>query len=884
MEQTKNNPFIKILRKILLVIVSILILIIIWFTFCALNRKKSVAAIPSGYSVYVRTDSVWDAVNPLLDLKATDIVISTPALSPVRERIYNFRNSSLRKNFFIHKLLARKVDFALYDKGSFIAVADMGVLSGISRLIPLFSNKIKVENLSYVETNGLSYFVYEKEETKYYAKIYKNLIIFSQDFELFKSSTALDNENTHSLKNLELMKKPCKQPLKIIVDSRNAISLIASKEAEKNSYLKLLSDMLSVEDLSTVDLSITDSEILVHADFPFALDGDFENHPLAKIIQKDSTVPELLPELPESIQYYTFINAGSLDELKQAADSIVPDPVKFEKIWKTADTASSMLFNLSIEELLFSWTDDEFAVFGLEGKAEPVFAIKVKDEAQRQYVFDNILSSIILKSNTSLLVDGIRLPCIEIPGFFQAILELFGVSMPKPYYLVSNGYIYFSLSPENLVLISSTSKNHAKLSSSKNWNMVSTKQSPVSTVSLFYNLERSIPFFLKSNSTFSNVLKLYNIGRVDLCTQNNTVTLQFQAASFNSSSSNEIPGFPIEHEKSLSPVMCISNSEKHKTIFYLENKETVNSLNPVSLEANTAELGNIEWLVPASEKTIKSSNGELWAVNKNGTIYLLDKKLKTISGFPVMTGKTINCAPVLYQDSLLFISDEGEFCTIDANAKLTAYNTNLEDSIKASPAVSGSKIAVYEKGFLGGLYVYPSITEISEQEPYMMDGICYGSPCIFTDDGKTLVAIITQSGDLHVIDTDSYPAGIFPIKIDDIFYSNVQFADGYLFAFSSTGKLYRIAMDGSVETISLPDLSSKSSYMTVTDCDKDGTTDIFVCGNGNRIYGFTSKLEMLYSFPVAGYGIPVFADVNGDKEPDCIAVTTDNKVNAYIIN
>ena len=79
------------------------------------------------------------------------------------------------------------------------------------------------------------------------------------------------------------------------------------------------------------------------------------------------------------------------------------------------------MFKASLEDILFSWTADEYAVLGIEGKSEPIFAIKIADEVKRQYIFDTILSSIVFKANNSLLLDGIRMPRIEFPAFLQML-------------------------------------------------------------------------------------------------------------------------------------------------------------------------------------------------------------------------------------------------------------------------------------------------------------------------------------------------------------------------------------------------------------------------------------------------------------------------------
>ena len=81
----------------------------------------------------------------------------------------------------------------------------------------------------------------------------------------------------------------------------------------------------------------------------------------------------------------------------------------------------------------------------------------------------------------------------------------------------------------------------------------------------------------------------------------------------------------------------------------------------------------------------------------------------------------------------------------------------------------------------------------------------------------------------------------------------------------------------------IPYFTAKTGFISVTDYDGDGEDEIFVCGDGNMIYGFKNNLNMLEGFPISGYGNVVFMDVNGDNKKDCITLSLDNKLYAYKI-
>ena len=167
------------------------------------------------------------------------------------------------------------------------------------------------------------------------------------------------------------------------------------------------------------------------------------------------------------------------------------------------NTLCSAIFSATLEDIIFSWTGDEFAVLGIEGLNDPVFVMQVSDEKQRKQIFDKIISSIIIRDNTSLILDGVRLPRLEIPAFLQALLKNFEITLPNPYYMVKDDFIYFSESPETLSAIHNSISNGNKISKNENWQTVSINQKNNSTISLFYDLARSVPFFLRGENYLS---------------------------------------------------------------------------------------------------------------------------------------------------------------------------------------------------------------------------------------------------------------------------------------------------------------------------------------------------------------------------------------------
>jgi len=890
MKKTETKQKAPLWKKLLLfplkLILAILAVILIWFTFCFFDRIKPVDAIPPEYALYLRTDKVWDNAEPLLDLDASLIALTSPELQKFRQTFLNLKSSKLRNNFFVKHALKRRLDAAIYqpdanDKNTFTIVLDAGFLSGAVRLFPFILPHIKkLSDKIELCSNNFGKF-YKFKDAGFFV-IKKNLVIFASSREQMYSSMRLDNISLYKAEELAAMNARLDEPMRILADSSNLIKIISSTNEESTIqyYIDAVLPFLSQEKYASLNLGITNSDLNLSIDIPFELPQDIAEQPVLQLLKKESSVPSLLPKFSDEIQYYTLLNAGSLSELKKAAMKILPQEKGLDSAWANGDSVCKILFNKSLDEILFSWTADEFAFLGIEGKSEPVLCIKISNEEKRQEIFSEIFSSFIIQANDSLLVDGVRLPCIQIPSFISGILQALDVNVPRPYYLVKDDFIYFSQSPENLISINSFSKNDTKLSSSENWKRVSSKLSPDSTISLFYNLERSVPFFIKGSSTFSKILSLYNSGRFDIKIKAENLSIQLQASTAKPEASNTIPGFPIVLQNKVASNLINSNNKKSNLIFWIEEDSTVNSMNCTTFKQNKSLINELAYIMAAEEETSEACKGELWAVTKSGLVYLLDKELNPLEGYPLLTGLSDFSEPFIYEGSLCLMNTNGKLIKISHDCKITEIQINTESSIKAAPSVSENIIAFYEKGFFGGIHVLESLEEITADGPLELDGIAYGSPCVFKVNGKSFIAMITQAGSLYLFDSDFSLLPDFPIELDGVFYINVKASDNYIFAISSEGSLYRVDLQGNCLQVKIPYFSANKGLLTIQNYDDSGNSEIFISGEGNSLYGFNTELELLPAFPLAGYGIPIFKDLNGDNKKDCLILTLDNTISA----
>jgi len=880
-QNKKKKPFIvKLLLTILFIILGLLLVICGWLSFCALQKDSSVKALPNNYSLYIRTDSIYHAAEPLIDLKAMDVVLADPQFSNFRSDFYKIRESKLRKNKLLAFALSRRVDAALYEDNNYVAIIDMGFLSGVTRLYPLVKNFISVPNLTYIQNENGSHLEYKVDDSMtIYIKIRKNLLIISANADLFNTATSFDNSTEFTVEELKAMQEKLTQPFRIVANGKKLINLFAGE----NPYIKFVANSLSEKELSKIEFGISDENIKIDLKVPFEK-SEADANALMSLISKRSEVPDLLPKLPSSVQYFTIINFGSLSELKEVAFTVMDEGQKdVQKLWNEANNIAKVVFKDSLDNILFSWTSDEYAVLGLEGKPDPVFAIKVSDEKRRQLVFESLISSIILQTDNSLLLDGIRLPRIEFPEFITNLLRALNINLPKPYYMVKDGYIYFSQSPENLISINAALKNGAKLDKDDIWQKLSGNKLNPASLSLYYNLERSVPFFVKGNSLFNKILQLYNIGKIDISTKDSVITVALNSISCESNQTQKVEGFPLSLEGNALPVLYKSNSAKSKLIYWQMKPNLLKSLNTGSLEINERVLDSLSYITLASGETYKNCSGDIWAVTKDGLVYLIDDKFEDVKGFPIMTGVETTCQPTVYQNNLVLVGQDNIITLVNEKGELKEYDFDIADQIKTSPSVYKDYLAIYEKGFLGGIHLIKNNAGSLEDSMIPVEGIGFGSPCIFEAFQEIYVAFITQAGELSVWDAEGNLQEGYPQLLDGVFFMNVKYVNDSLLALSEDGTLFKIGLNGSVIKVKIPNLSAKSGYLTITDYDGDKSDDIFLSGESNAIYGLNTNLEYLGGFPITGYGVPVFIDLNGDKKVDSISLSIDNKLNAWKI-
>ncbi|MBO7175599.1 MAG: hypothetical protein J6V57_07630, partial [Spirochaetaceae bacterium] len=227
-KKKKAKAFGTFLKTLGIILLLVIVALAVWILYSGLNRKKSLSLLPPNYGLYLHTDSVWEALNPLLDLQAADILLATEEFSSFRSLFMELRQSQLRENKLVSLAAARPVDLGLYfdqdKKTNFVAVVDMGFLSAATRLTKLWIGRLPLEKtfpegITLVQGSGGHHFELNTDFGTIYFKNYYNTVIISSSRELFQKAVQGNNDVLYTPQELELLSLKTDNPLQIIADA-----------------------------------------------------------------------------------------------------------------------------------------------------------------------------------------------------------------------------------------------------------------------------------------------------------------------------------------------------------------------------------------------------------------------------------------------------------------------------------------------------------------------------------------------------------------------------------------------------------------------------------------------------------------------------------------
>ncbi|MDR1506233.1 MAG: VCBS repeat-containing protein [Treponema sp.] len=847
-----------------------------------LTRIAPGSVIPDTFAVYATTSNPAAFAEKTLDHESLPAIMSSQALAAYTPVLNQVKNSGVLQNRWAKLALRGRLSAALMDTGgTFIAAWDASFLAPLLRLLPLIAPRLNVPDLYYVQ-GSRSRFEYRSGDTVFYIAPKRNLMVITNSEKLFDAVFESDGAEYSPGKSITGKKND----LSLLLSSRTVVSMLG----ENNAILTQAMRELALPQMLEVGLMVERSRLNVTLTVPV----ETGNPAFARILEKNSLPPSLMAVLPADTQYCTGISAATFRELLDVFSVVTGNSM--QSAIDTADNASRMLLGMNLDDLLFSWTGSEFAVFGLEERPVPIFAVKIGDENKRREVFDKAFSSIFLNEDSRFVLDGNRIPQIRLPAFIDSILRLMEINIPSPYYTVHEGWLFISESPENLLAAVDAVRQNKILPRTEIWQTLASFRDDNAALSLFYSLDRSLPFFLKGGSPAASLLRLYRQGLLRASIKDSVLTFSLSAVPGAGRGVELVPGYPVNLGGRVDNHLYLAaNSSGTEGRFLLARGSSALSINPSSRDIYELRGEDPVWVIPVEGRRPGTmSENAAWIVSTKGLVTLANGNMEVSPSFPVITGIKPSSAPAAWDGKLYIPTEEGEtgaIYSMDTDGKLTRAGPAYSAAILASPSfIPGNEgrtggesvMAFYPKSFLGELYVTSLDGQARPGWPVFASSIAYGSPLLFrqaNSSGNFVAAFITMAGELAVYGEDGSAAPGFPSQLDGIFFLQPVWDGKFLWAVCEEGILYRVDLSGGVVQQRVSGLKVRETgYIGTFDTDGDGTAEVFVSGEGNALYGFSGALNTLEGFPLPVWGRPVFGDFDGDGVMECAGAGLDNKL------
>jgi len=891
-QENKPKKKSKFLKFIITLFCILAVIFIGWIALSLIGRVNAASVIPDSASVRICITNPIRLLEDVLAHESLDEFSSVPALAETASVLASIKDNNILKNGLLRLAARGNLELALLpsdsDSDLLIAVWDFGFFSPLLRMLPsitnFISNFINIPDLYYVQTGKNSRFEYRLDDKTFYVGQYRNLLFITDNARVFESRSTANSGHAKAFSVI----KPTDYDAALMLSNEFVSSLLANQDADIAAILKNIVFESKVE----AGLSISPKKIEFHIAAPLSSN----QADLSRLLGQRSRIPGMAERIPSNAQYATILSAGTLEELYQTA---LVFTTGLDGALRTADSSSRLLLGLSLNDLLFSWSGNEFAAFGLEGRPHPIYMIQIADERRRQEVFDRAFKSIALNESVRLNLDGVRIPRIELPEFLQSLLRRWDIFIPSPYYTIYKDYFLVSESAEALLAALRSMQRNDVLPKTAVWRNIAGGKTVSSAFSLYYSLDLSVPFFLRNNTALSSFLSLYRQGLARMSFNKGLVEISLSLVPGSGGGINLVNGYPLDAGTRPSNRISGAGKGEESRIFYSSGNAAVSLKIADNSTAELSGQGN-HWIVPAAGVTVKGAGTVFaWVVTDRGRVTLVDGNMEALQGFPALTGLQLTSAPAAFMGKLYLCDEDGKIHSIDENGKLSEWKTSFISPLRSPPSfltISGRRgnsiyAAVYPKSFFGEIWLldgegnalpnWPASVSVEddEDEGGGSTGIGFGSPLLFANNNKVFAAFVNQTGHLFVYDEDAVLVPPFPITLNGVFFQQPVFDGEFLWLVSSDGTFFRVNLEGEILYQNISGFSVKEEgYITLFDGDGDKTPEIYITGEGNALHAYTRNFRSLEGFPLPTWGRPFFVPAQGNRKAEIFGMGMDRRL------
>jgi hypothetical protein len=889
-KKPKRKVLAKVFKFILILICVFAVIIAVWTIFSLIGRVKAASVIPESASVRISVSNPVHLLDGVLTHESLDDIAAVPALAQAAPVLNMLKENPYLKKSLVRLAARGNLEFALLPaetgSGTIAAAWDLGFFSPLLRILPLISGFVNIPNLYYVKAGSNSRFEYRLEGMTLFIGPYRNLLFITSSSAVYESRSVRNRDNSESPDEFNII-KPSSYDAALLLSNEFVGALLAGQDAGIAELLGNIEFDSKVE----AGLSVYPKKL----EFRLAAPVSSRQPGLSRLIEQRSQSPDMAERIPADAQYATILSAGTLNELYQAALVFSPG---LDDLLKTAENSSRLVLGLTLNDLLFSWSGNEFAVFGIEGRPHPVYAIQVTDERKRQEVFDKAFRSIFLNENVRLNLDGMRMPRVEVPEFLQSLLRRWGVFLPSPYYTVYRDFLLISESADALLSAQRAMQRNDVLPGTDVWKNIADGKTTASAFSLYYSLDLSMPFFLRKTTALSGFLSLYRQGLVRMSFDRGIIDISLSLVPGSGNGVNLVSGYPLDLGGRPSNRVYGAGIGENGRIFFASGSSAV-SVNLADNSIKGLSGQGTHWVISADGLSGQNAVSA-WVVSDRGRVTLVNGDMEPVQGFPVLTGLRLSSPPSAYEGRLYLCDESGKVISVDENGGQGVWGTSFFAAVRSPPSFltistkSGGRgggavySAVYPKSFFGEIWLLDADGKALTNWPASISagddddagsGIGFGSPLLFESDNRVYAAFVNQEGLLLVYDENARLVPPFPVNLDGVFYIQPVFDGEYLWLASSDGNFFRVSLDGEVLYQKIPGFSvMEEGYIMIFDCDGDKVPEIFITGEGNALHAYTRNFRSLEGFPLPVWGKPLFVPAQGGRKAEIFGIGMDQRL------
>lgn len=836
--------------------------------------------IPKQFQAYLQVPSIGKVYDDWSQLDALHLAFGEyPGLAGLEKSLLAVKSSGFGQSPLFKALIDVQAHVVVDRSGDPLVVLDLGWRSALTRHLPLVAGLFKVDGLSRIEKDGQTYFRYDLDKnTSAYLLVRDNLALVAFKQAAVEKALGLKAAG----KSLSFMEKT-RITQEFAQAGSSSLRFLADPGALCDSFIGdaglrgRLNGALAWQDAALVSLDLDNDSFKLRASTVLAAKSDA----FKKIAGRRNALLTSLRSLPASTYFCTSVGLGDFRDLLQAWTALSGQDLK--PTLDAVDSGAKTFLGMSTDELLWSWVGDEAGMLYLGANGDPVFHVKVKDEGRRQRVFKKLNDTALVDIDRSLTLDGVPIERIVIPDFVRGLLGLFGIAFDTPYFVVVGDQLFFSMNAENLSRLANELNQGKLLADSPDFQRMTAASPKNPVVFLYYNLERSTPFFLRESNLLTKVLGLYNRGALSLYLDDGYLAMDLGAVRVETRRVVPYPGFPLAVKGGIAspPWVGFLPGRGDPVVATVQGESLVLDALAGNERLLSAPVLKGTRLLPGEW------GGDLLAWNPDGTFFRFDAKGASVAPFPLLSPSKGSFTPVPFQGRFLAFDNAADaLVSLGKGGDLAALPLKFDAPVASQPAVRDNLAAVATKSFDGGVYLIDRAGAVQTGWPQSGGGIALSSPGFVDTPEGPAVYFLTQGGTLNLWRLDGSAVPGFPVRLKGVYAAApapLRY-DGQtcLATLDQSGLYTLVKLDGGVAA-SAQFASGPEARLVARDIGGTGSDSLLVYGGKNTIDAYGPKGEPLSGFPVRGSFAPQFVDLNLDGSTEMVVASYDGNIYAYTL-